>query len=210
MTPADPYRPPASEIGPPVAPTADPEVVALRQQHVRHERAVRTLGLFLYVLAACQAASLVESYGRATFRSGSAAGFGYAVSAVGIVAFLIKLGRDLRQLRTWARRVVLGGTIAILMLGLAVVFVEALRPGGSLGGPAIAALLYCLILGYVISLVGSDRGVAVSSEPYRAAVAATPELDPRASLVVKLIFGLLMTWAGIVFALSISHLVIVS
>ena len=215
--PPDPYRAPIGPIGPVVASTADPAVVALRRGHLQHERAVRTFGFVFYIAAAWFGvfviASLPGSLARlAHLPSEPARKIGYVVgyvgSGLGVTGTAVALGSGLRRLSGRARWFVAIGIISAI--GLFVAFLLNQPWGHMVPGAAAwvagSGLLVAAILGYLLSLVVSKRAAVVFSDPYRAAVAATPELTSRASLIVRLSFGLMMALAGIALLTALGNL----
>lgn len=217
--PADPYRAPLSPIGPVVASTAAPADVALRRRFVRHERAVLTLGLLMYALAAWLAVASLGAAGpglappRApgpgppprTIRS-VIGHLGIDGAVMGLVA---RVGFGLRRLRGWARWLVLIPTALALVATLGFLLLEgchfvalfirswSILEKDRLLADLLGGLVPALVLAYFTFLLGSDQGHVVFSDPYRAAVAATPELNPRAGPIVRLGFGLVMALAAL-------------
>ena len=224
--PLDPsvlFAAPVSPIGPVVTSTADPAIVEFRLRYVRHERAVRSLGLLMYALAAWAAVSevpgrpgLLRSIGAGRATTLVAGHLGETVVVVGLIA---QVGVGLRRLRGWARGLVLVPTVLGLLAlfaawvvracGVAAEFVLPTGRGSDIG-QIVQALGASLPPGLVLSLccflLGSERGAAVFSDPYRAAVAATPELNPRVGPIVRLGFGLLLACAGIALAARLANL----
>ena len=220
--PADPFRPPTSAIGPADGATmAEADAITLRQRYVRRERSIRSLGLVIDLVAVLILVFCLGSVprtiglmtGSVHFKDPATAhlvmvrGIGFATTGSVLGLGLIFLGTSLRSLRTWARWVTSG--LAALLLLLVIVTLAQLALKGlryvlsieqlSFSGPPALLLAAILFL-----LVARPAGV-VFSEPYRAAVRATPQLTPRPGWGARVLLGLMILLAILMAFAGITH-----
>ncbi|MDD9934677.1 MAG: hypothetical protein OXT09_13795 [Myxococcales bacterium] len=142
---------------------------AIRQEHIKHEASVRSIGMLYYVGAGMYLLTaimlMVGALGDEEF-----SGAGLGVLMLFLVAIPGLVGWGIRRLKTWARMT----SIVLSCIGL-------------LGFP-----LGTLINGYILYLLLSAKGRMIFSDEYRQVVEATPHVKYRTSVVVLVLFGLLV------------------
>ena len=151
---------------------ADNDSERIRQEHIKHEASIKSVG-FLYFLGA---AFLILG-GVLSLAGGAATSLvvGLLFLCIGGVQFWVGLG--LRKLRSWAR------IPTAILSGI-----------GLLGFP-----LGTLINGYILYLVLSAKGRMIFSPEYQAVIAATPHIKYRTSIVVWILLILLLVLIGFAF-----------
>ncbi|CAA6676638.1 MULTISPECIES: hypothetical protein [unclassified Lentimonas] len=146
------------------------ECAAIRQEHIKHEASIRSVGLLYYfggflVMMGGLSAS-VTSFG-ASGGEGSAAFIGIFSVVLILGVGLISVGRGFRRLRPWVK---IPATI-LSALGLLNI------PIGT------------LIHGYILYLIHSQKGKVVFSPEYQEIREATPEIKYKTS---KLVWAILI------------------
>jgi hypothetical protein len=202
----DPYAPPAAEIGPSTE-GVDREAEDFRRAFLRQEAAVKAVGLLDYVLAAFWAPAVVGS-ALATlgviappWRRGGDLDSAARLELAGAMLFhincfvlLVAVGRGLRGLRPWARRVeaaLMGITLIGAIAWASYAAATRLIPVNF----AFAASL-ALPAALVAFLLLSPETAVVFSDAYRSAIARTPHLRPGALPQILLLIALgLVSWA---------------
>ena len=168
---ANPYQPPSADLGPGFGMPADSDAIAMRQEYLSHEAAVRSIGILYYLSAGMFA---IGSLGIAIALAMGEAGETYSavlvLLCVGLTFVFGWLGRAMRQLDARAR-VPVG-----LVAGLGLLNI----------GPST------LINGYILYLVFGKKGKVVFSEEYAAVRAATPDMRYRTSPILKFFLGFLL------------------
>lgn len=141
----------------------------VRQEHIKHEASVRSIGI-LYFLGA----AVVLLAGMVSLAGGSAglmAGLFFLILGAG----QIWVGVGLRKLRSWAR-----------------------IPTGILSGIGLLGFpLGTLINAYILYLVFSQKGKTVFSEEYQRVIEETPHIKYRTSIVVWILLGLIFLLIGL-------------
>jgi hypothetical protein len=158
------YAPPAARVAD-VA--ANPEAEALRRAHLGHEASVKAVGFLYYLLGV-----VLIAVDAAWLAGVELPNYSVTMMAAFLVFGMAQLftGWGVRALRRWARIV---GTIfsAIGLLNF---------PVGT------------LINLYILYLFWSKKGRMVFSAPYQEAIAATPDIKYRTSMVVWILLALLV------------------
>jgi hypothetical protein len=150
--------------------TATTAAEETRNEHLKHEASVKSIGLLYYLGAV--ACLLVGTIGLFTGTANSFEPRAFLVSAVLLVmgAGQLWVGTGLRRLRKWAR-----------------------IPTGVLSGIGLLGFpLGTLINGYILYLIFSRKGKTVFSEEYRAVIEQTPHIKYRTSIVVWVLLGLVL------------------
>lgn len=180
-TQSNPYAPPEAEVAD--ISGADPEAEAIRQEHIRHESSIRSVGVLYYLGGILMLIGGIAFLGAGAIGE-VAVGFTIALGAVYLVLGVLSIfvARDLRRFKPWARI----ATIVFSGIGL-------------LGFP-----LGTLINGYILYLVLSQKGRRIFEPDYPDIVAATPHIKYRTSIVVWIVLGILL---AVVFAAVIIPLV---
>lgn len=173
MSAANPYAPPRANVE--ETGDAPSGAQAVRQEHIRHEAAVRSIGVLYYISAfAMVAGSIVFLIGAvAAMNDATEPGFllvGATAAYGGLGALTFFVARGIRQLRSWARSV----CTVLSIIGL-------------IGFP-----LGTLINGYILYLLHCAKGKRVFAPDYAAIVAATPHVKYRTSVVVWIVLGILV------------------
>ncbi len=170
----DPYAPPSADLQ-----RIDDETTAhaeaVREEHLRHERAVRSVGTLYYLGAVLMIAGAIGE-GVATDTTGPA---GLMVFYTVFAAIAIVVGRGLRKLRSWVR-------IPAVILSVI----------GLLGFP-----IGTLINGYILYLILSAKGKMVLSAEYQDIMQKTPHIKYRTSWIAWAI--LIVILVGILAAVLI-------
>lgn len=158
---------------------ADNSSEAIRQEHIKHEASVKSVG-FLYLFSAVL---MFVFGGMGVFVIGSAQSGGGG-SGLGVMLGLILLvlagvqvwvGLGLRRLRTWAR-----------------------IPAGILSGIGLLSFpLGTIINLYVLYLLFSRKGKMVFSPQYRRIIEETPHIQYKTSVVVWIFLALLLVLMGL-------------
>jgi hypothetical protein len=184
MAAVNPYLPPNAFVAD--VSTADSDAEAVRQEHIKHEASVRSIGVLYYiggVMMVLGSLALIVA-GFAVPQGGAVAGaMGVVYGAFAVLS--IAVGRGLRQLRSWARTT----TAVLSAIGL-------------LGIP-----IGTLINGYILYLLLAEKGKRIFEPDYADIVAATPHIKYRTSLIVWLLVALLViVIIGVVAAIAIPSL----
>ena len=177
----NPYAPPAAHVAD-IGSGADPHAEAIRQEHIKHETSVRSVGTLYYLggfLMLIGAISLL-----ALGFMGQDTQFGFLVGSIYLIlgALSLVLARGIKQLKPWAR------TTSIVLSAI-----------GLLGFP-----IGTLINGYILYLMLSGKGKRIFEPDYPAIIAATPHIKYRTSIVVWILVALLLI--GVVAAIVIPML----
>jgi hypothetical protein len=167
---ANPYMPPRAFVAD--VSGADSEAEAIRQEHIKHEASVRSIGTLYYVGAVLMLVGSVALIGSSLYMSDTATAFGVGFGAVYIVlgALSLFVGRGIRKLKSWARTT----CIVLSFIGL-------------LGFP-----VGTIINGYILYLLLSEKGKRIFAPDYEEIVAATPHVKYRTSVVVWVVVGILL------------------
>ena len=171
-----PASPVVSRASSPAVDAGQAEAERIRRKYLPHEANLRSVGLLYYL-----GGGLYLLVGICGLISLSAHP---KISSLIVAIILLLLGGFLiwlaRQFRTLSRNAVIPGTVvaAIGLLGI---------PIGTLISALILYWIHC------------QKGKVVFSRRYQDAIAATPEIACRTSLLVKIAFGVLLA----VFALGI-------
>jgi hypothetical protein len=161
----NPYAPPKAEVAD--ISGADPHAEAIRQEHIKHESSIKSVGALYYLgggLMALGAITFLLMGNDMPF--GMALGGLYAVLAV----LSIFIARDLRRFKPWAR------VACIVFSGI-----------GLLGFP-----LGTLINGYILYLMLAQKGRRIFEPDYLEIVAATPHIRYSTPVFVWILVGLLV------------------
>jgi hypothetical protein len=164
----NPYAPPRAHVDD-VA-HANSEAEEIRQEHIKHETSVRSIGILYYLsggLMCVLGVLLVAGFlsGRSDALLG---GLTVVYSAIGVLMLFV--ARGVRQLKPWARTT----TIVLAAIGL-------------LGFP-----LGTLINGYILYLMLSKKGKRIFEDDYKDIMEATPHIKYRTSIVVWIVLGILL------------------
>lgn len=165
----NPYAPPSAHVED-VVDAGDSSAI-IRQEHIKHEASVRSIGI-LYYLSGALTGFAALSIIAASFvgQAGGALTAGLGIAYLALSAGSVFLGRGIRSFRPWAR-------ITAIVLG----FVGLLAfPVGT------------LINVYILYLLLAKKGSRIFQPDYPAIVAATPNIQYRTSIVVWIVLGLLV------------------
>ncbi|MFL6548831.1 MAG: hypothetical protein ACJ8OJ_09050 [Povalibacter sp.] len=164
----NPYAPPTSLVEDVV--TADSEAESIRQEHIKHETSVRSIGLLYYFGGGIMAMGAIGFFvaGLVTKMPPFATGIIVIYGALGVLS--IVLARGIRALAPWARTT----SIVFACIGL-------------LGFP-----LGTLLNGYILYLLLSEKGKRVFALDYPEIVAATPHIKYKTSIVVWIALAILI------------------
>ena len=177
---ANPYAPPRTYVNDVVS--AGSHADSIRQEHIKHEASIRSVGTLYYLSGALLLVVMVALMAGARGAiEGPFGVFGAVLLGVygGMGALSIAVGHGLRSLRPWART----ACIVVSIIGL-------------LGIP-----LGTLINAYILYLMLSAKGKRIFEPDYLAIVEATPLIKYRTSVVVWVFVGLLLVLIlGIIFA----------
>ena len=173
----NPYSPPRARVDD-VA-QADSEAEEIRQEHIKHEAAIRSVGILYYLSGGL----MVVLGGGLLFGSFAtklgALGAGLSIVYAGLGVLMLFVARGVRTLQSWARIT----TIVLAAIGL-------------LGFP-----VGTLINGYILYLMLAKKGKRIFEDDYKDIVEATPHIKYRTSIIVWIMVGLLLLAAvGIGFA----------
>ena len=179
---ANPYAPPRAHVDD-VA-QANSEAEEIRQEHIKHEASIRSIGILYYlsggmltVLAVVLAAGLFASKSDPLM-------VGLTLLYLVLGALMLFVARGVRKLRSWARTT----TIVLAAIGL-------------LGFP-----VGTLINGYILYLMLSAKGKRIFEDDYKDIIAATPHVKYRTSIIVWIVLGiLLLAILGIIAAATLRH-----
>jgi len=177
----NPYAPPAAHVAD-ISSGADPHADAIRQEHIKHETSVRSVGTLYYL------GSFMMLIGGISLLTvgfmGEQTQLGFVVGPIYLVlgALSLVLARGIRQLKPWAR------TTSIVLSAI-----------GLLGFP-----IGTLINGYILYLMLSAKGKRVFEPDYPEIIAATPHIKYRTSIVVWVVLAVLLI--GVAAAIAIPML----
>lgn len=178
------------------------EAELIRRQYVRHEAAVKSIGLLDYL------GCVMLVLGGLFFLLADPASLGLArlpddekqtaqvlmrvvagfVLAFGILAGFA--GAAIRKLRPWARWLhVIMGSLSVLQF-LIIVATSASRPDGPqrIGSQVLSLMMNV----YILSLLLSAKGAVVFSASYRRVIEQTPHIRAGTSVIVKILLGILV------------------
>lgn len=166
---SNPYAPPTARVDD--VGVVDPEADAIRNEYIKHEASVRSIGS-LYLISAVFGAigGLVVLVATASASQDAAALAVMGVVYIALSAFLFFVGRGVRRLERWAR------TAAIIFACI-----------GLLGFP-----LGTLINAYILYLMLSAKGKRIFEPDYAEIVAATPHIKYRTSLLVWILLAIVL------------------
>ena len=164
----NPYAPPKAHVHD--VTQADSEADEIRQEHIKHETSVRSIGILYYLsggalcLGSIGLFSMAFSAGQPTFIKA----LGPIYLVFGILALCV--ARGLRKLRPWAR------ITSSVLAGI-----------GLLGFP-----VGTLINGYILYLLLSKKGKRIFEDDYADIIAATPHVKHKTSVVTWIALGILV------------------
>lgn len=166
---ANPYAPPKAHVQDVSQFSSEAEEV--RQEHIKHEASVRSIGILYYLggfFVVLGAVSLMLPLMSKAESLGSGLIIGPIYIVLGVVSVIV--GRGLRALKPWARTT----SIVFAFIGL-------------LGFP-----IGTLINGYILYLLLSEKGKRIFQPDYPEIVSATPHIKYRTSMVVWIVLGILV------------------
>ncbi len=170
----NPYAPPKAQVAD-VVPTSGEEA-EIRQDHIKTEASVRSIGLLYYLggglLLFAAVGVLGGLGGRQSVTRFPVAGFSALFVVLGLLGIFV--GRGIRHLRPWAR------TTAIVLASLGCI--------ASLARPSVGILVQI----YILYLLFSKKGRRIFESDYPDIVAATPEIKYRTSVVIWVLLGLVI------------------
>ena len=153
--------------GQPIASQAAEE---LRKAHIKHEASVKSIGTLYYLGGAALFFASIVGVTMAFGPEGELAHIAAAGLLLGLSVGQICVGTGLRRLRSWAR-----------------------IPTGILSGLGLLGFpIGTLINAYILWLVFSQKGTVVFSDEYQAAIAQTPHIKYRTSVVIWILLGLVL------------------
>ncbi|EDY21563.1 hypothetical protein CfE428DRAFT_0808 [Chthoniobacter flavus Ellin428] len=142
----------------------------LRKAHIKHEASVKSIGLLYYIGGV--ALALLGLTQILTVLSGKGQPTGLVLGVVFIIMSVLEFigGTGIRRLRPWSR-VVVGIVSGLGLLGF---------PVGT------------LINAYILYLVFSKKGAMLFTPEYHAAIAKTPHVRYRTSIIVWILLGFIL------------------
>jgi hypothetical protein len=153
--------------------TATTAVDAVRNEHLKHEASVKSIGVLYYLGGvALLLLGIATMFSGGTGRGGPGTVFSIYVSALFVLlgAGQLWVGAGLRRLRRWAR-----------------------VPTGILSGLGLLGFpLGTIINGYILYLIFSKKGNMVFSDEYQAVIEQTPHIKYRTSIIVWILLGLVV------------------
>jgi len=166
---ANPYAPPKAHVRDVPQFSSDAEEV--RQEHIKHEASVRSIGV-LYYLGAIFVVLGAISLMLPLLSKAEGFGMGLALGPIYIILGVVSVfvGHGLRALKPWARTT----SIVFACIGL-------------LGFP-----IGTLINAYILYLLLSEKGKRIFQPDYAEIVAATPHIKYRTSMIVWIVLGILV------------------
>jgi hypothetical protein len=183
----NPFAPPKAHVAD--IETANSDAERTRQEHIKRETSIRSVGLLYYIggffmLVAGVGLSVVAFTPGAIESPEAKLLFILGPVYLGLGGLSVAVARGLRKLQPWARLV----CIVLSAIGL-------------LGFP-----LGTLINGYILYLVLSAQGKRVFEDDYPAIVAATPHIKYRTSVVTWVVLALLiLAFVAVGFFLAIQR-----
>jgi hypothetical protein len=166
---ANPYAPPRARVDD--VSNAGSEAEEIRQEHIKHEASVRSVGVLYYiggVFACLGSIGLLATLSSAGEEAALLGVLAPIYLVFGVLSIFV--GRGLRKLRSWARIT----TIVLSVIGL-------------LGFP-----VGTLVNGYILYLMASKKGKRIFESDYADIVEATPHIKYRTSVIVWIVLGLLL------------------
>lgn len=165
----NPYAPPAAHVAD-IGSGADPHAEAVRQEHIKHETSIRSVGILYYLGGFFMVIGGIGLLTLGGMNEQMQLGFlvGVIYLILGALSFVV--ARGIRQLKPWARKT----CIVLSAIGL-------------LGFP-----LGTLINGYILYLMLAAKGKRVFEPDYPEIISATPHIKYRTSIVVWLVLALLL------------------
>ena len=160
------------------------EYVAIRQEHIKHEASLRSIGILYYiggVLILFGGISMLVPL-LSLGEESAAFGIGFLMFYLLLGIFFVAGGRAFRKLKRWVR---VPSTI-LSAIGLINI------PVGT------------LINGYILYLIWSEKGKMIFSDEYKEVMEATPEIKYRTSAlawIVLIVFVIILV-GSIAFALT--------
>ena len=151
------------------------DFATIRQEHIKHEASIRSVGLLYYLfgaMAVLGAISMTFTFTTLSNDSDGMLSFMWIILVIylAIGGVLIVTARGLRELKRWAR---IPATI-LSALGL------------------ISFPIGTLINGYILYLIWSHKGKTIFTPEYREVIEATPEIKYRTSTLSWIILILLV------------------
>ena len=149
--------------------------VMVREEHIKHEASLRSIGVLYYIIAffiliagVIMVVGAVGSIGQGVENAALVTGMAAFYIVFGAIMFWI--GRGYRQLRRWVR---IPGTI-FAVLGL------------------LSIPIGTLINGYILYLIYSQKGRTIFSDEYQEIREATPEVKYKTSMLVWVFLAILI------------------
>jgi hypothetical protein len=165
----NPYAPPAAHVAD-IGSGADPHAEAIRQEHIKHETSVRSVGILYYLSSFLMVIGGIGLLALGRMDEQTQLGFLVGLIYLILGALSLVVARGIRQLKPWARKT----CIVLSAVGL-------------LGFP-----IGTLINGYILYLMLAAKGKRVFEPDYPAIITATPHIKYRTSIVVWLVLALLL------------------
>ncbi|MEM7144696.1 MAG: hypothetical protein AAF591_06150 [Verrucomicrobiota bacterium] len=174
----NPYQTPQSlEVSAEAA--SVPEAERIRQEHIKHETSVRSIGLLYWlggvIVILAGVGGIFDDREEMSSRIITASIF----LLLGVLQLLT--GSALRKLRKWARIPV--GIISGI---------------GLIGFP-----LGTIINAYILYLVFCKKGGMVFSDEYKEVIAATPHIKYKTSIIVWILLGILLLLLGLALVFAV-------
>lgn len=155
----------------------------IRSMHLKHEAAVRSIGLFYYVCGGIVMILPIAIIAEDIARGLTSNDWGAVAFLCGIALLPIAAATGLRRLMPWGRRTgIVLGAIGLLVFPL---------------GTIVGA--------YIIYLLMRSKNTSIFSREYREIVAMTPQMKPKTSLFIWLLFAIvfiLLTCIGVLSKLT--------
>jgi len=195
----NPYAPPIAELGRPAGEINSAELAeaeADRRRIINHESWIKCVGVVNYVVAVQFGIGgfmmLVFGLAPWTADEGTAKGPAALVVAavlLSVAAISYGIGRGLRGLRPWGRRLTLSWIVLAFLINFVQIFADGSeRLGKRFGGTVFSSL----VLAFLFWLLRSEKGQIAFSEAYNAAISRTPHIKSGGSSIVKFGGGLLI------------------
>jgi len=164
----NPYAPPRAHVQD--VSGADSEAEEIRQEHIKHETSVRSIGILYYLSGGLMVVASLAMIAGSFSGQSKAFMMGMGVGYLAIGVLMLFVARGVRKLLPWARTT----TIVLAAIGL-------------LGFP-----LGTLLNGYILYLMLSKKGKRIFEADYKDIIEATPHVKYRTSIVVWIVLGLLV------------------
>lgn len=165
----NPYAPPAAHVADIVS-GADSHAEAIRQEHIKHETSVRSVGMLYYFGSFLMVMGGIGLLMLGRMNEQTQLGFLIGLIYLILGALSLVVARGVRQLKPWARKT----CIVLSAIGL-------------LGFP-----IGTLINGYILYLMLAAKGKRVFEPDYPAIIDATPHIKYRTSIVVWVLLALVL------------------